>query len=328
MMKYLFIAIFTLISVFSFAQKKQNTYYFDANDEITFIKEKVSYFRVIQEPGAGSPYFKMQEFYNDNTTKRLGLVSSYEPNLKFEETLISYFPNGKKSLVENYKKNKLINFAYHYYHNGKIKEQRDYLDYLDVSLKDAFFKYKTIQVLDSSGRKLLDENGSGIVNITDTNGDSEAGAYVNGIKDGIWTSYNSALNERHEDVYADGKYLKGKTIRSNGIAVEYEKFTQLPEFTGGSKVLGKYLGQNLRYPPAARENGIQGKVTLGFVVQKDGSLTDFKIITGVSKELDDEALRVIKLSPKWNPGMIRDKPIKVSYTLPVWFKLSSPSTKF
>ena len=238
-MKSIFILIFSLAATFTFAQKKQNTYYFDANDDITFIKEKVSYFRVIQEPGAGSPYFIMQEFYNDNTIKRLGLVSSYEPNLKFEETLISYFPNGKKSSVENYKNNKLINFAYQYYHNGKIKEQRDYLDYLDVSLKDAFFKYKTIQVLDSSGRKLLDENGSGIINIFDINSDSEAGAYVNGIKDGIWTSYNSVLNEQYEDVYTDGKYIKGKTIPSNGIAVEYEKLKQWPEFPGGNKVFGK-----------------------------------------------------------------------------------------
>ena len=319
-MKTLFTLILSLCVVFSFAQQKQNKYYFDANDKLTAIKENVSYFRIIQEPGSDSPFFILQEFYKDSITKRLGFLSSFDPILKFEETLVSYFPNGKKSSVENYNNNKLVNMAYYYYHNGRIKEQRDYLDYLDLSLKTAFFKYKTIQVLDLTGNKLLDENGNGLVNIKDINGEFESGAYVNGIKDGVWQSFNLELNENYEDVYANGKYVKGKTITSNGSIIEYEKFIKLPEFIGGTDGIGRLLGR-LRYPPAARENKIQGKVTVGFVIQKDGSLSDFKIVKGVSSELDEEALRVIKLSPNWTPSLQRGKPISAPYSIPLFFQL-------
>ncbi|GHV69952.1 protein TonB [Bacteroidia bacterium] len=91
-----------------------------------------------------------------------------------------------------------------------------------------------------------------------------------------------------------------------------------PGFKGD---LNKYLSKNLKYPAVASENGTQGKVYIQFVVEKDGSITDVKVLRGVDESLDKEAVRVVQNMPKWSPGMQRNKPVRVSFTLPVNFKL-------
>lgn len=96
-----------------------------------------------------------------------------------------------------------------------------------------------------------------------------------------------------------------------------------PEFPGGQKAFGKFLGSNIRYPESARENNIQGKVYIGFVVEKNGELSDLKIIKGIGGGCDEEALRVLKSSPNWKPGMSEGKPVRTSYTFPVTFQIAN-----
>lgn len=96
-----------------------------------------------------------------------------------------------------------------------------------------------------------------------------------------------------------------------------------PEYQGGQSALAKYLGSRLRYPAIARENKIQGKVYIGFVVEKNGSLTDFKIIKGIGGGCDEEAVRVLRSSPQWRPGISNGKPVRTSYTLPITFQLGN-----
>ena len=92
-----------------------------------------------------------------------------------------------------------------------------------------------------------------------------------------------------------------------------------PEFIGGQKALAKYLKSNLKYPLSAQENNIQGKVYISFVVEKNGNLSDLKIIKGIGNDCDEEAMRVLKSSPAWKPGMADGKPVRTSYILPVSF---------
>lgn len=96
-----------------------------------------------------------------------------------------------------------------------------------------------------------------------------------------------------------------------------------PEFPGGQKAFGKFLGSNIRYPESARENNIEGKVYIGFVVEKNGELSDLKIIKGIGGGCDEEALRVLKNSPNWKPGMSEGKPVRTSYTFPVTFQIAN-----
>ena len=102
----------------------------------------------------------------------------------------------------------------------------------------------------------------------------------------------------------------------------FEVVEKMPEFpNGGMPGLMKYLSDNIRYPEAAKVAGIQGRVTVVFVVDKDGSITNVKTLRGVDAELDKEAIRVISSMPKWIPGMQKGKVVKVRYTVPVMFRL-------
>jgi len=93
-----------------------------------------------------------------------------------------------------------------------------------------------------------------------------------------------------------------------------------PEFKGGMEELYKFLGKHLKYPKEAKENGIEGKVFVQFVVWKNGEIRDVKILKGVHEMLNKEAIRVIKMMPKWIPGKQRGKAVNSRFTLPVKFK--------
>lgn len=95
----------------------------------------------------------------------------------------------------------------------------------------------------------------------------------------------------------------------------------MPQFPGGN--VTRWIAKNVKYPVLAQENGIQGKVFIKFVIEKDGSITDVQVSRGVDASLDKEAVRVIKAMPKWKPGKQRGKAVRVSYTLPINFQLSN-----
>jgi len=96
---------------------------------------------------------------------------------------------------------------------------------------------------------------------------------------------------------------------------------QEPGFKGGIEKFYSYLQKNIRYPAVAKENNVQGKVFLSFVVEKDGSLTDIKVVRSLGSGCDDEAVRVLKGSPRWNPGIQNGRPVRVQYTMPISFTL-------
>ena len=95
-----------------------------------------------------------------------------------------------------------------------------------------------------------------------------------------------------------------------------------PEFPGDTQALLDYLRKNIKYPAICRENNIQGRVLVSFVVNKDGAIVDPEVVRGVHPSLDKEALRVIAGMPNWKPGSQRGKPVRVKYTVPVNFRLN------
>lgn len=116
-------------------------------------------------------------------------------------------------------------------------------------------------------------------------------------------------------------YIDIKTAATE--ADVYEVVENMPEFpNGGMTALMKYLSDNIRYPEAAHKAGIQGRVTVQFVVGKDGSIGNVSILRGVNADLDAEAIRVISSMPKWKPGTQKGEPVKVKYTVPVMFRLT------
>ena len=101
----------------------------------------------------------------------------------------------------------------------------------------------------------------------------------------------------------------------------FQVVEEMPEFPGGMGECMKWLGKNMKYPTISQENGVQGRVIVQFVVNRDGSIVDPVVVRGVDPYLDKEALRVIQMMPKWKPGKQRGKAVRVKYTVPVMFRL-------
>ena len=105
-------------------------------------------------------------------------------------------------------------------------------------------------------------------------------------------------------------------------AIPFQLVEEKPSFMGGdANQFSAWVNKRLVYPEIAKENGVQGRVTLQFTVEKDGSVTKVKVLRGVDPSLDKEAVRVVSMSPKWKPGKQRDRAVPVTYTFPVYFQL-------
>ena len=101
----------------------------------------------------------------------------------------------------------------------------------------------------------------------------------------------------------------------------YENADVMPSYPGGSNGLMQYIAKNLKYPLVCEENGIQGRVVVSFVVEKDGSVADVNVTKSVNPALDKEAKRLVNSMPKWSPGKIDGKPVRVKYSIPITFRL-------
>ena len=123
---------------------------------------------------------------------------------------------------------------------------------------------------------------------------------------------------------AAGEVLKAKEVIAQEKPVEEKVFDvveQMPQFPGGDAALFEYLSTHIKYPTIAKENGVQGRVIVTFVVERDGSITDVKVVKSVDPSLDKEASRVVAGMPKWIPGKQNGSAVRVKYTVPVTFRL-------
>ncbi len=121
-----------------------------------------------------------------------------------------------------------------------------------------------------------------------------------------------------EEIY---ELLEKEGVKKEGERIVIQVVESMPEFPGGTQALLQYLRKNVKYPESMVELGIQGRVVVQFVVDKDGSIVDSEVINHIHPDLDLEALRVVRSMPRWKPGEQRGKPVRVKFTLPIPFKL-------
>ena len=121
----------------------------------------------------------------------------------------------------------------------------------------------------------------------------------------------------------EGLVVGGTTSGNGNEILNTASVEHNPEFPGGMDAWARYIQKNLRYPSMAQEEGIQGKVFLSFVVEKDGTITDVKVTRGIGYGCDDEAMRVIKKSPRWKAGMQNNLPVRVRYNMPINYTMQN-----
>jgi TonB family protein len=141
-------------------------------------------------------------------------------------------------------------------------------------------------------------------------------------KDGFFKLTLDDPNQTINISYVGKKSISMKVMEDNDQNDVFQIVEKMPVFPGEEEALSKFLSENIKYPEQALKDTIQGRVFVNFIVEKDGSVSNAKIARGVTESLDNEALRVINMMPKWIPGMQRGKPVRVSFTLPINFVLN------
>jgi TonB family protein len=324
MVKSIFIFILSLLFVKAALAQKRDTavYYLKSTGIVVSTKDSADFFLIILPPDTSvdKKLFIVKEFYPDGKIRLVGNSSTrILETLKFHGSQITFFPNGRKMRIKNFKNGEPIGDAVEYYPDGRLYNIKTYTN-------DKIFFLK--QCNDSIGN-IIAENGSGKwINFLD---ETFKGAYIkgeikNGQEEGEWRG--EAGSEYFALIYHKGKLLSSshankRSVDKRSDSLSFKPIEEVPEFPGGLEAFGRFLARNLRYTATARENKTQGRVIVSFIVEKDGSLSDIKVARGVGDGLDEEALRVMRLSPHWKPGMQDAKPVRVAYSVPIAFTLSN-----
>lgn len=143
--------------------------------------------------------------------------------------------------------------------------------------------------------------------------------------DSVSVSENESIYEQKPNSQESQTLSESSKLETSDNAKLYDlgNVETAPEYRGGQKALNMFLASRLKYPSKAKENKIQGKVYVAFIIEKNGNLSDFKIIRGLGSGCDEEAIHVLKLSTNWKPGYVNGSPVRTSYVLPVSFQLKN-----
>ncbi|MFN3753193.1 TonB family protein [Flavobacterium sp.] len=299
-----FFLFFTTILL---AQNDQDKIIFldSLNKETTI--ENYSYKRVIKDYYKEKTEYHWLEYYKSGNLKSEKKLSGKDGGYPIGEE-VQYYENGNKKSSE--------------YYENKMRSGKKTVWYEKGTLMlEGYFNPEKIRtpeyyILESfwneNETKTIDK-GNGHYKT-----DAEEGEYINGLKHGTWLSgkYDSGF-DYYTDEYKLGEFISGYRIDANGIRHNYDFLEKKPQPSNGLQDFYQYISKNFNPTREAIKNKVKGRILLAFVVEKDGSIVDIKIIKGLRYGLDEEAVRVIQNCPSWIPGEQRGIPIRCSYNLPL-----------
>jgi TonB family protein len=325
MIKGILVFIFLLTLKFSFAQENAKEFYSEDDVPVT---EHESYYYLVGNK-VFIPIDQRKITWQD--TVYVGTVKAYytESN-KLKSTLLYVKGERQGSFTE-------------YYENGALKEKGVYVDdkkagndsswhvngqlqkilsYYTVDREYGWkeSKFLIVDYWDASGNQLVKSgNGNCVCLLSEIKPFREEGKVVSGKKDQLWKAF-SGDTLTYEEQYKVGEFVKGVSYRK-GQTYPYTEVQQMAEMPGGVQALMKFLVKNIRYPREARRRGMEGKVFVKFMVDKEGQIIEPEVMKGFYPSLDEEAVRVVKLLDRWTPGKLRGIPVKSQFVLPIYFKL-------
>lgn len=325
MLRFLLLTFF--ITTHSFAQElskecfnKTGTLDEEANSEYCVIGKKV--LRIdLNEAG----YTDTVETYIDTvrayytTIIKIKFIKLYDAEGYQDGNFVEYFANGKTKERGSYKNDRRTGYITSFYPSGKRQSTLQYLPERGEVSHWPQIDFKILDYWDSAGVQLV-TRGNGRCQCAFLSGRREVGKVVNGLRDSLWSEYSCDTLVLMEH-FASGKLIEGVRYY-NGKALKYTKFESFPEYKGGYESMMNHIKKNMRYPVESRRKGIDGTVYVSFTVTFDGSIKDIKVMRGISRDCDMEAVRVVRLMDPWYPGTLRGKPVNVRFNLPIKFKLN------
>ncbi len=256
----------------------------------------------------------VKTFYSGSDKLRSRIF--YEEGMK-HGSFTFFYEGGRTKEIGRFSKDRKLGYVTSWYENGVVEKTLKYfVDESKFAMKDSF---QIVNYRDASGQ-LIVENGKGYCSCRLSGDDLvERGKVVNGYRDSTWQFFiNDTL--KYEEEFDMNRFVKGKSYY-NGTEIAYTKREVQAEMPGGLPALMEFLRKNIRYPVEAKRMGVQGRVFIKFIVDKNGNIIDPEVTKGVHKSLDQEALRVVRLLKKWTPGKLRGVPVKSQFVIPINFAL-------
>jgi antitoxin component YwqK of YwqJK toxin-antitoxin module len=316
---------FTAVSA-CFAQK-QNIYFLKNDGQRVDLLYSADFIRVISEADPGTVLYNVNEFYKSGKRKLVGKSSTVDIPV-FEGQVISFFENGKRSAIRNYKYGELINDQYEYFPNGKLYIVKRYSstssgaesDFVVIAGKTNK-PFTIVSNFDSLGTALItDRDGYFKAYDNSFKEIKEEGPVVNGKKDSIWKGVDGKIH--FIEIYRDGKFISGKASNEVREVKDYTQREVAPRFWGGMFAFGSFLADNIKYPKHDSGNYITGTVILQFVVEKDGRIRNIKAVRSPTPAMAAESIRVLSASPKWEPGFQYGFPVRTPFTASINFNIN------
>lgn len=310
MKKVLLLVLSFLSFVVTYAQQSGLTYYLKNSGQRVITKDSADYWMVVKKPDTAGKYpYSVYEYGKDGKVRLKTNAYTNDLDLKYQGRYTAYFPSGRTKAAGLYEGGDMKGRQMYFYPNGKL--------YCIITYNRPGVGYFG-ECRDSTGA-VLTTNGNGIWKQYDDDfkAVTAEGKMVNGLQDGEWRIRKS-VKENVVFVFKNGLDITAARSDSNKV---FKPVEVVPSYPGGMEALFRFIAKNIRYPKAARENGTQGKVTVDFVVERDGKLTDVKVSHGIGDGCDEESVRVIKLSSPWIPGMEGLHPVRVAYSVPISFAM-------
>lgn len=271
-------------------------------------EDNYKYIRIVEKYYSDQKTYIFKDYYKSNQLQMIG-ASLDKDILKHEGQFIYYYENGNKKSTVNYANSHKTGKEFTWYESGNIESELEY-----TADKKGKVDYKINNFwTDQKEQKVI--NGNGDFQLANEYGE-ESGKVKNGLPDGIWKGQSFKRKTSFTETYENGKLVSGITTDSLNIEHPYTILNKEPCPKKGMNTFYNYVANAVRIPNELK-NKISGKIFLTFVVEKDGSLVEPKIIKGLGYGLDENAIKVINNAKKWNPGIRRGLPVRVLYSLPI-----------
>jgi len=284
-------------------------YYLDSLHYPT-TKTDYKYIRLVENYKEQPNLFLFTEYYRSGKIS-MKAISTKNEEPKFEGPRIDYYENGNKKRETEYHKNQINGKQAEWYENGNKKFEK--------IIKTDTKNYQTVtQIIqywnENNEQTVIDGNGI----YEEINSEAyEKGEIKNSRKHGVWAGKSKLTNSTFTETYENGELISGISIDNNNMEHPYQILFKKPEYKEGMMAFYQFIGKNFRLPRNISTNGLKPKLYAKFNVDLDGKLTDIKIIKDLGLGTGEEAIRVLKKSPNWIPGIYRGIPAKASYTLPI-----------
>lgn len=299
-------------------------YFTDKNEETKSTENALYYREILIGENQEDPITVIEKYVSNDRTKLYGTYNNIKDK-KFTGQKFTAYINGKIKSKEKYSHDgQLIDTAEYFHPNGKLKIAYNYP--YTIEQERTIIKDTLILIFkDSIGTPYL-MNGEGYAElyIEDNTLNSkphsiEKGNFKNHKRTGEWTG--TFQNEKYTFVeqYNNGEVVSGisKDSLDNEFPYDESNYMKQPEYPGGIKTLRQFIANNYNYPRAAISAGVNGLVKVSFTINKTGNIVDLKVDQDLGYGTGEEAIRVLKRSKKWTPGIIRGVPVKVRFVLPV-----------